>query len=76
MWRGPGPLLAAGEQRSRTPAADVQPKQLRQVSPDRHLSAFATLTLADHDHALGEADIFDPELHQFGNPGTGLQQGL
>jgi hypothetical protein len=76
MWRWPGPLLAAGEQRPRTPGADVQPKQLREIAPDRHLSAFATLALADCDHALGEADIFDLELHQLGNPGAGLQQGL
>ena len=27
-------------------------------------------------NALGETDIFDPELDQFGGAGTGLQQGL
>src|ERR1700751_2039933 len=30
MWRWPGPLLAAGERRPRTPGAGVQPKQFRE----------------------------------------------
>jgi hypothetical protein len=54
----------------------VQPKQLRQVTPDRHVPVFAALAPADRDHTLGETDIFDPELDQFGGTGTGLQQGL
>jgi hypothetical protein len=54
----------------------VQPQQLRQIAPDRHLPALATLALADGDHALGEADVLDPELHQFGRSGAGFQQGL
>ena len=54
----------------------MQPKQLRQVTPDRHFPVLAALAAADRDHALGEADILDPELDQFGGAGTGLQQGL
>ena len=46
------------------------------VTPDRHLPALAALALPDHDDALEEADILDPELHQLGSPGTGLQQGV
>ena len=54
----------------------MQPKQLRQVSPDRHLPALFALALADGDHALDEADILDPKLHQLGGPGAGFQQRL
>ena len=60
VWRWPRTFLTAGEQRSRPPRANVQPKQLRQVTPDRHLPALSALALADRDHALGEADILDP----------------
>ncbi len=76
MRRWPRALLAAGEQRPGAAGADVQPQQLRQFPPHRHLSAFATLAVTDRDHALDEADILDPELHQFGGTGAGLQQGL
>ena len=31
---------------------------------------------ADSNHAFGEADVLDPELHQLGRAGTGLQQSL
>ena len=72
----PGAGLTAGEQRSGPPRADVQPQQLRQIAPDRHLPTLSTLALADRDHALGEADVLDPELNQRGRAGTGLQQGL
>ena len=54
----------------------MQPQQLGQISPDRHLPALAALAVADRDHALGEADILDPKLHQLGGAGAGLQQGL
>ena len=76
MRRWSRTLLTAREQRPGPPRADVQPQQLRQVTPDRHLPALATLALADGDHTLDETDILDPELHQFGGPGAGLQQGL
>jgi len=56
--------------------ADVQAEQLGQVAPDRHLAALATLAVLDRDHALGEADVLDPELHQLGRAGAGLEQGL
>jgi len=76
VWRRPRPLLAAGEQRPGSPRADVQPEQLRQVAPDWHFAAFATLAVADRDHAFGQAHVLDPELHQLGRAGTRLQQGL
>ena len=76
VWRWPGTFLTAGEQRSRPPRADMQPQQLRQVAPDRHLPALSALALADGDHALDEADILDTKLHQLGSPGAGLQQRL
>lgn len=72
----PRSLLTAGEQRPSPPRADMQPRQLRQVTPDRHFPALSTLALADHDDALDEAEILDPELHQLGSPGAGRQQGL
>ena len=40
---GAGTLLAAGEQRPGPAGADVQPEQLRQVAPDRHLASLAAL---------------------------------
>ena len=73
---GAGTCLPAGEQRPGPAGADVQAEQLRQVAPDRHLAALAALALLDRDHALGEADVLDPELHQLGRAGAGLQQGL
>lgn len=72
----PGPVLPAGEKRPSSAGTDVQPEQLRQVTPDRHLAALATPALADRDHALGEADVLDPELDQLGRAGAGFQQGL
>lgn len=54
----------------------MQPEQLRQVAPDWHLPAPAALAALDRDHALGEAHVLDPELHQFGRAGAGFQQGL
>jgi hypothetical protein len=74
--RWPRALLTAGKQRSRPPRADVQPQQLGQLAPHRHLSTLAALAVADRDHALGETDILYPELHQFGGTSAGLQQGL
>ena len=76
VWRWPRTFLTAGEQRSSPPRADMQPQQLRQVAPDRHLPALSALALADGDHALDEADILDTKLHQLGSPGAGLQQRL
>jgi hypothetical protein len=43
MRRRSGPFLTAGEQRPGPPRADVQPQQLRQIAPDRHLAALPTL---------------------------------
>jgi hypothetical protein len=74
--RRPSALLTAGEQRPGASRADMQAEQLRQLAADRHFPALATVALANRDHALGEADILDPELHQLGTPGAGLQQGL
>jgi hypothetical protein len=76
MRRWPRALLTAGKQRSRPPRADVQPQQLGQLAPHRHLSTLAALAVADRDHAPGETDILYPELHQFGGTSAGLQQGL
>ena len=45
----------------------------RRIGTSRRLPP---LPLADRDHALGEADVLDPELDQLGGPGAGLQQGL
>src|SRR3954465_2028191 len=68
--------LTAGEQRPRPPRTDMQPQQLRQIAPDRHLPAPVALAVADPHHTLSKADILDSELHQFGGASTGLQQGL
>jgi hypothetical protein len=76
VWRWPGTFLTADEQRSRASCTDMQPQQLRQVTPDRHLPALATLALTDGNHALGEADILDAKLHQLRGPGAGFQQRL
>src|SRR5208282_2326336 len=76
MRRRARALLAAGEQRPRPSCADVQPQQLRQVPPDRHLPALSPLALADGDPPLDDADILDPKLYQFGGSGAGLQQRL
>ena len=40
----------------------MQLEQLGQVAPDRHLAALAALAVLDRDHALGQADVLDPEL--------------
>jgi len=69
-------FLAADEQGPGPPRANVQPKQLRQVAPDRHLSALSALALTDGDHALGQADILDAKLDKLRGPGPGLQQRL
>jgi len=76
MRRRAGSLLAAGEQRPCSPRADMQLEQLGQVAPDRHLAALVALAVLDGDHALSQADVLDPELHQLGRAGAGLQQGL
>ena len=69
VWRWPRTFLAAGEQRPSPPLANVQSNPLRQVAPDRHFPVFASLALADRDHAFSEADIFDPELDQLRGAG-------
>ena len=56
MRRRPRTFLTAGEQRPSPPRGNMQPEQLRQVTPDRHFPVFAALAAADRDHALGEAD--------------------
>ena len=76
VGRRAGSLLSAGKQRSGAAGADVQLKQLGQVAPDRHLPPLVALAVADSNHAFGEADVLDPELHQLGRAGTGLQQSL
>jgi hypothetical protein len=76
VWCWLGTFLTAGEQRPCPPRADMQPKQLRQVAPDRHLPALSALALTDGDQALGQADILDAKLHQFRGPGACLQQRL
>src|SRR5437588_8415868 len=68
--------LPAGEERARAAGADVQPQQLGELAPDRHLPPLAALAAADDDHPLGEADVLDPELDQLGDPRPGLEQGL
>jgi hypothetical protein len=69
-------LLPACEQQSGAAGADMQLEQLRQVAPDWHLPLLVALAVADGDHAPGEADVLDPELHQLGRTGAGFQQGL
>src|SRR4051794_40541458 len=54
----------------------MQLQQLRQATPDRHLSALSALALTDGDHALDEADILDTKLHKLGGSGAGFQQCL
>ena len=76
VWCWPGTFLTAGEQWPCPPRADMQPQQLRQVAPDRHLSALSALALADGDHALDEADVLDAKLHKLGGSGAGFQQCL
>jgi len=62
VWCWSRAFLTTGEQRPRLSRANVQPQQLRQVTPDRHLLALSALTLADSNHALGEADVLDPTV--------------
>src|SRR5277367_699401 len=76
VWCWTRTFLAADEQRPGPPRANVQPKQLRQVTPDRHLPALSALALMDGDHALGQADILDTKLDKLRGPGAGLQQRL
>jgi hypothetical protein len=52
VWCRTRTFLAADEQRPGPPRANVQPKQLRQVAPDRYLPALSALALTDGDHAL------------------------
>jgi acetyl esterase/lipase len=54
----------------------MQLEQLGQVTPDRHFPLLVAFTVADGDHAPGEADVPDPELHQLGRAGAGFQQDL
>jgi len=56
--------MAAGEQRPGLAGPDVQPEQLGQLAPDRHLLALAAFTVLDRDDVPGGADTFNPELHQ------------
>ncbi len=46
-WRWSRTSLTAGKQRPRPSRANVQPKQLRQGTPDRHLPAPSSLARAD-----------------------------
>ena len=54
----------------------MQPEQLGQFTPDRHFPPLVAFAMADGDHALGQADVLDPELDQLGGAGAGFQQGL
>ena len=54
----------------------MQGQQPRELGPDRHLAPLAALAVLDGDHALGEADVLDPQGHELGDPGAGLEQGL
>ena len=76
VWRWPRTFLAADKQRPNSSRTNVQPKQRRQVAPDRHFPVLAALAPADRDHAFGEADILDLELDQLRGAGAGLQQSL
>ena len=69
-------MLAAGEQGPGPAGANVQLKQLCQVAPDWDLPALTALAVLDRDHALGQADVFDPKLDQLGRAGAGFQKGL
>ena len=69
-------LLPAHEQRPRPPPADVQGQEAGELGPDRHLAPLAALTILDGDHALGEADIPDPQGNELGYPRPGLEQSL
>ena len=71
-----GASLAAGEQRPGSPGADMEPEQLGQFTSDRHFAPLVAFAVADGDHALGQADVLDPELYQLGGAGAGFQQGL
>jgi hypothetical protein len=68
--------LPAQEQRPGPAAADVQAQEPGELGPDRHLPPLAALAVLDGDHALGEADVLDPQGHELGDPGPGLEQGL
>lgn len=46
------------------------------MAPDRHFPTFAAFAMADRDHALSEAYVLDPDLHQLRRAGAGLQQSL
>ena len=69
-------LSGGWEERAGAAGVDVQPQELGELAPDRHLPPSAALAAADDDHSLGEAHVLDPELDQFGDPGPGLEQGL
>jgi len=71
-----GTALAADKQGTRAASTDVQPKQLRQLASDRHLTTLEPLAMPDRDDTLGKADILDSELHQLGCPHSGLEQRL
>ena len=47
VWCRPRSLLAAGKQRPYPQCADVQPEQLRQVTPDQHFPVFVALAMED-----------------------------
>src|SRR5215212_10211679 len=74
--RGPGSSLAAGEQRTGAADANMQLEQLRELAPDRHFPALASLTPANDDDPLGEADVLGPDLDKLRYAGASLQQGL
>ena len=74
--RAAAALLAAEEQRSRTPVADVHGEQPGEFGPDRDLAALAALAVLHGDRPLPETDILDPQGHEFGDPGAGFERGL
>ena len=54
----------------------MQPQQLRQFAPDRHLAALGAFAAANRHDALAETNILDTQLHQLRGPYAGLEQRL
>lgn len=54
----------------------MQSEQLRELAPDRHFPALASLAPANDDDPLGEADVLGPDLDKLRHAGAHLQQGL